>query len=172
MRGRLVDLVTGRNGRQRVTVELDSDFRNSFDALASDDVDFSVKRWREKRSLDANGYLWWLVTEIGNRLRMSKDDVYLDMLKRYGQGGAVSVEERFAGHFRRSYKYHEELGRSELHGKTFVHFRFWVGSSEYDTEEMSILLDGVIQEARELGIDTDTPAQRARLQYYEKEIAI
>lgn len=170
MRGRLVDLVRGRNGKQRVTVELDGEFGTTFDALAQADVDVAIKKWRDRRSLDANAYLWELITQIGNVLRQSKEDVYLDMLKRYGQGGAVSVQERFSEAFERSYKYHEVLGRSELNGRTFVHYRFWVGSSEYDSQEMSILIDGVVSEARELGIDTDTPAQRLKFEYYAKEI--
>jgi hypothetical protein len=81
------------------------------------------------------------------------------MLKAYGQGGAASVEEKYAEDFKRSYKYHEMIGESQLNGKTFVNFRFWVGSSEYDTHEMSILIDGVVREAKNLEIETMTPEE-------------
>lgn len=47
--------------------------------------DLTVKRHREKRSLDANAYCWLLINEIANVLRVDKDSVYLSMLKRYGQ---------------------------------------------------------------------------------------
>ena len=40
-----------------------------------------------------------------------------------------------------------------LKGKTFKHYRVWVGSSEYNREEFSVLLDGVVQEAKNLGIE-------------------
>ena len=43
---------------------------------------------------------------------------------------------------------------------TYVHM--WVGSSKYDSKEMATFIDGIIQEARDLGIDTDTPEQLAR----------
>lgn len=142
------------NGKQRLTLELDADFRQEYDKLHDKELEITVKKWREKRSLDANAYLWVLIGKIADALRESKEDIYFDSLKCYGQGGAVSVEERFADDFRRSYKYHEELGKSDLNGKTFVHFRFWVGSSEYNTEEMSILIDGVVREAKNLGIET------------------
>ena len=33
------------------------------------------------------------------------------------------------------------------------HYRFWVGSSEYNKAEFAILLDGVVQEAKNLGIE-------------------
>ena len=147
------------NGKQRLTLELDADFRQEYDKLHDKELEISVKKWREKRSLGSNAYLWTLIGKIADALRESKEDIYFDSLKCYGQGGAVSVEERFADDFRRSYKYHEELGKSDLNGKTFVHFRFWVGSSEYNTEEMSILIDGVVKEAKNLGIETMPPEE-------------
>ena len=125
--------------------------------------DYEIAKAKQKRSLNANSYAWQLMTKIGDALRISKEDIYLDMLKSYGQGGAISVEERFVDNFKRTYKYHESLGKSQLKGKTFEHFRFWVGSSEYNTYEMSILIDGIVQEAKQLGIETLTPIELARL---------
>ena len=125
--------------------------------------DYEITKAKQKRSLNANSYCWVLIGKIGDVLRMSKEEVYFDMLKAYGQGGAISVEERFCDNFKRTYKYHESLGKSQLKGKTFEHFRFWVGSSEYDTKEMSILIDGIVQEAKQLDIETLTPMELARL---------
>lgn len=125
--------------------------------------DYEICKAKQKRSLNANNYAWQLITQIGNALRMSKEEIYFDMLKRYGQGGAISVEERFAENFKRTYKYHESLGKSDLKGKTFEHFRFWVGSSEYNTQEMSILIDGIVQEAKQMDIETLTPMELERL---------
>ena len=154
MKGRIADFQILLNRKQRLTLELDADFRNRYDKLKDKDVEVEVKQYSEGRTLKANAYLWVLVTAIGNALRISKEEVYLQMLKDYGQGGAVSVLEKFEDKFRKSYKYHEYLGESELNGKTFKHYRFWVGSSEYDRNEFGILLDGVIQEAKTLGIET------------------
>ena len=125
--------------------------------------EYEITIAKKKRSLNANAYAWQLMTQIGNALRIDKEEVYLDMLKHYGQGGSISVQEKFAEKFKRTYKYHESLGKSELKGKMFEHFRFWVGSSEYNTEEMSILIDGIVQEARQLNIETLTPIELARL---------
>lgn len=154
VKARIVDFSLSFNRRQRLTLELEGDFRGQYDKLKDKDLDITIKKYSERRTVTANAYLWVLITKIGNALRISKEDVYFDMLKAYGQGGAVSVEERFADDFCRTYKYSEKLGETVLNGKTFVHFRFWVGSSEYDREEFSILLDGVVQEAKQLGIET------------------
>lgn len=119
-KGRLIDACKTFDRKLRVTFEIDGEIPLD----KEHELEISVKRWREKRSLDANAYLWVLVGKIADALRESKEEIYFDSLKCYGQGGAVSVEERFAEDFKRSYKYHEELGRSDLNGKTFVHFRF------------------------------------------------
>ena len=149
-----MDFSLSLDRHQRVTFELEGDFRGQYDKLHDQAVEISVRKWTQKRSLDANAYLWVLITKIANALRESKEDIYFDALKAYGQGGAVSVEQRYVEDFKRTYKYHEKLGESVLNGKTFEHFRFWVGSSEYNTEEMSILIDGVVKEAKNLGIET------------------
>lgn len=125
--------------------------------------DAELKKHYEKRSLNANAYAWQLITQIGNALRMDKEAVYLDMLKRYGQGGSVSVRERFSDSFKRSYKYNESLGKSELNGQMWEHFRFWIGSSNYNTQEMSILIDGIVEEAKNLDIETLTPDELERM---------
>jgi len=139
-----------------LVLDIDGDFREQYDKLKDADVEISVERYSESRTRKANAYLWAVITKIGNLLRESKEDIYMDMLQAYGQGGAVSVEERFEEKFKRTYKYHEYLGESTLNGKVFKHYRFWVGSSEYNREEFSILLDGVLQEAKNLGIETKT----------------
>lgn len=64
MKGRLIDFSTGYNRKQRVTIELDSDFREGFDALREVDVEVSIKKWRAKRSKDANAYFHLLLNQI------------------------------------------------------------------------------------------------------------
>ena len=38
MKGRLIDLALGLNGKQRITLEVDADFREKYDALKSSDI--------------------------------------------------------------------------------------------------------------------------------------
>lgn len=114
--------------------------------------DVKINKHREKRSLNANAYLWKLVTEIGNILNKSKEEVYLQMLIDYGQSEMISIlsEINVKGYF----KYYKLAGTSILNGKEFNHYKIYKGSSEYNTKEMSILLEGVVQEAKNLGIKT------------------
>ena len=116
-----------------------------------------IERIKEKRSLNANSYCWVLIGQIADILRASKEEVYFNMLKNYGQSTVVSVlsEINVTGFF----KYYEEFGRGEVKGKDFTHYKVYKGSSEFDTREMAVLIDGVISEAQELGIDTRTPEE-------------
>ena len=116
---------------------------------------FEVKQHREKRSLNANAYAWTLIGKIADVVRSSKDEIYLQMLKRYGQSSIVSVvsEVDVSGYF----KYYEEFGQSSLNGKDFTHYKIFKGSSEYDSKEMSIVIDGIVSEAQELEIETVPP---------------
>lgn len=123
--------------------------------------DVKIDKHREKRSLNANAYLWKLVIEIGNVLNKSKEEVYLQMLIDYGQSEMVSIlsEIDVKGYF----KYYKLAGTSILNDKEFNHYKIYKGSSEYDTKEMSILLNGVVQEAKNLGIKTKDDIELERL---------
>ena len=118
---------------------------------------FEIKEHKEKRSLNANAYAWHLIGEIANALRKSKNEVYLQMLQDYGQQEVISMlsEINIKGFF----KYWKKIGTSVLNGKEFTHYKIYKGTSEYDTKEMSIFIDGVVQEAEQLNIPTKTPEQ-------------
>lgn len=131
------------------------------DALFGKELSVNVDEYKEKRSRNANNYAWKLITGMGNKLRMSKEDVYLMMLKRYGQSEMVSVLASVP--FGKFVKYFEEVGESELNSKLFKHYRVYQGSSEFDTKQMSIFIDGIVSEAKDLGIPTETPEQIARM---------
>lgn len=122
-----------------------------------------IDHHKQKRSLNANNYLWLLCTKIADKLRASKDEIYFQMLKRYGQSSVVSVLDEAVPMFMKSVEYAEEFGKGEVNGKAFTHIKVFVGSSNYDTRQMSILIDGVVSEAEGLGIPTMTPAEIQRL---------
>ena len=55
------------------------------------DKQFEIKEKRKKRSLSQNSYAWQLITEIGNLIGKSKEEVYFEMLKAYGQVSEISM---------------------------------------------------------------------------------
>lgn len=122
---------------------------------------YEIERKRKKRSLDANALCWKLCTEIANVLRADKDSIYIDMLKKYGQSDIISVLSGVdvKGYF----KYYDVFGKGYVKDKEFTHYKVYKGSSEYDTREMSILLDGIISEAKALDIEVISEREKSLL---------
>ena len=122
---------------------------------------FEIKEKKKKRSLSQNAYAWELITQIGNILRKSKEEVYLEMLRDYGQNEIVSILSSInpEGYF----KYYDEIGTGVVNDKEFTHYKIFKGSSEFDSKEMTIFIDGIINECKELGIETMTPEQISAL---------
>lgn len=115
---------------------------------------FEIKEYKEKRSLSQNAYAWKLINEIGNKIGKSKEEVYVEMLKDYGQHEVISMLSTIEpkGYF----KYYEVIGTGIVNDKEFTHYKIFKGSSEFNTLEMKIFIDGIIQEATQLGIPTIT----------------
>ena len=124
---------------------------------------------KRKRSLNSNAYAWVLMTEIANVLRSDKDEIYVEMLKRYGQiaedkdGNKIVFSVRSDIDATSFYKYLERIGTGTVNGTEFTHYRALKGSSEFDTHEMSIFIDGIVSEAKNLGIETLPPDEVARM---------
>lgn len=154
-----------KTGKAILTLELNErnnamkmyDKLNGVEKLAID-----IDKYREKRSLEANAYAWQIISKIADIVGASKDEVYLEMLKRYGQTFVCKIPNNHVDRFKRSEKYWEEHESLEAEEKA-QYFRVWVGSSKYDTAEMSTFINGIVSEAEELDIDVRTPDQIAEM---------
>lgn len=172
MNGVFKDLGLTFTGDNVLTITTKVDCRPLWEELGGQGVVFTVKKLRKRRSLNANNYAWALMEKLAEVLRTDKESVYLDMLRKYGAGETYQDdagneckvmfslrEDVPPGMVARHY---EAIGDGYVDGKRFIHYRALKGSSEYNTREMSVFLDGVVAECRELGIQTDTPEQIAR----------
>ena len=126
---------------------------------------YEIKEKKSKRSLTANAYYWSLLNQLASVMRTSSEEVHIMMLRRYGVCEVVSVRSyiNIKGYF----KYFDIIGKSELDGKEFTHYRIYKGSSEMDSKEFSILLDGLISECEEVRIPVLTPDEVAKLRFIE-----
>jgi hypothetical protein len=90
-------------------------------------------------------------------LNTSKDELYLKALKGYGRYTYVVVKNEAVEMFKQLYKLTEEVGQTKNGEGTQLLCYF--GSSLYDSKEMATLINGVVSEAKEIGIETMTPAE-------------
>jgi hypothetical protein len=116
-----------------------------------------VKQYRQKRSLDANAYMWVLLSKMAAALNTTKDDLYIEMLDRYGVFTHVIVKPEVVERVKAEWRTVRELGEVTVNGKTGVQLQCYFGSSTYDTKEMSVLIDGIVSECKEIGIETLPP---------------
>lgn len=124
-------------------------------------LQLEIKPVRKHRSLNANAALWQLLGEMAAKLKTSKDELYLEMLSRYGVFTHVVVKPNVVDRVKAEWRTVRELGEVTINGKTGVQLQCYFGSSTYDTKEFTRLLDGVISEAKELGITLISDADRA-----------
>lgn len=114
-------------------------------------------QYREKRSLDANAYMWVLLQKMAEVLKTTKDELYLEVLDRHGQFTHIIVKPRIVDRVKAEWRNVRELGEVTVNGQTGIQLQCYFGSSTYDTKEMSVLIDGVVSECKELGIETLPP---------------
>lgn len=127
-------------------------------------LDIKAVKHREKRSLDANAYLWVLLQKIAEAIKSDKWSVYLEMLKRYSRAFThIIVKPHAVDAVKELYRTTVDLGDVNVNGQTGRQLQVYYGSSTFNTKEMAVLLDGVISECRELNIETLPPDEIERL---------
>lgn len=167
--GRLADAsVDFETGVPKITLAVNekSELLHGYDSLKGiEKLAIEIKPYKARRSLDQNSYAWVLIGKMADKLRTSKDEVYLLMLKRYGQGGVIKVQPHNEEAILAALKYYEP--HEKLYTENDKYYRVWAGSSGYNTEEMTVFLDGIISDAKGMGIETMTPDELAELRSLE-----
>ena len=143
------------------------------------DKQYEVKPYKKARSNRQNAYYWTLLTQVAGALRMSKIECHNRMLRDYGQPCIIDGEVIYAmlpdtedterGTLR-SETYHLRPTSQTRSGAEHDYRAYMLlrGSHEYNTQEMTVLLDGLVQEAKQLGIETATPDELARMREYDR----
>ena len=164
--GKLTGVMRSFDGNSIViTLEVDPTAAGQIENLsAQDKLSIKVVKYRKKRSLDANAYAWVLMTKIADAVSSSKEEIYEEMLQKYG-----SVYEDEDGYITMTVKKSVDMTKIGGHWKyikdngKFASYLMIKGSSEYDTEEMSHFIDRIVEESKDLGIETATPDELERM---------
>ena len=163
--GRITGISTNLDG----TIKLELNISNNKDILVDgyyklkdkDNLSISIKEHRERRSLDANAYCWVLLQKLAEVLNTDKDSLYEEMICKYGVFTHLIVKPNAVDRVKEEWRSVRELGEVTVNGKTGIQLQCYFGSSTYDTKEMSVLIDGIVRECQELGIETLTPDEIA-----------
>lgn len=154
-----------KSGKIIISFELNEEPTEAINSIGMcEKLSITAKKFRQKRSLDANAYCWVLITKIADVVNSSKEEVYEDMLQKYGyiyqdEDGYITVTvkadvdmSKITGHW----KFYKGNGK-------FNSYLMIKGSSEYDSAEMAKFIDRIVDEAKGLGIETLTPSELERM---------
>lgn len=140
---------------------------NEIDMLKDSTLSIKAVKYRKKRSLDANAYLWVICTKLAEVHHTSKDEIYEQMLQKYG----VLYQDEENNYIVVTLKSDIDTSKIEGHWKyykssedgKFKSYLMIKGTSLYNTSEMARFIDLVVQEAKEEGIETLPPDELERM---------
>jgi len=150
-KGQLTDVSRSFDGKIRLTFDFEDFPKTAIDSLQGD-LRINIKQWKESRSKNANALLWLCIGEIAKRLRADKWEVYLKLLRRYGQYTYLCTKPAAVPMVKKQWRECEEIGEININGEPATQLLCYFGSHTYDTEEFAYLLDGTMNEMKELGI--------------------
>ena len=166
-RATVKDLTFNRYGNSVLTIESKTDLRGLYDEFADKEIDVDIKKHREKRSKDANAYAWTLMSELSNRLNIDKITLYREFVRNVGGNyQVVCVQNEAVNDLCRGWEHNgigwlTDTAESKIKGCTNVLLYF--GTSAFDIKQMSRLIDLIVTECKENGIETLTPAELQKL---------
>lgn len=123
--------------------------------------DYEIVKAKKRRSLDANAYAWVLIDKIAAAVNLSKTEVYRDCIRDIGGNSEIicvkaeAADDLCRGWQRNGLGWQAEQFPSTIEG--YINVILYYGSSFYDSRQMGILIDRLIEDAKALGIETLPP---------------
>lgn len=153
--------------KSKISLLLDTKELVSIEQLKKENkLNIELKKWYKKRSLDANAYCWVLCDQIAKELSkdgviVTKEQVYKDSISQVGTFQPMIVEEKAFEDFKRIWEKQglgylvKEVSRKDKCVKVFCYY----GSSSYNTKEMSLLIENIVELAKSLNLETKSKAE-------------
>lgn len=148
--------------KPKISILLDSKEITSLEELNGLKLDVELKKWTQKRTLDCNAYMWVLIQKIAEKIStpkavITKEEIYRDAIKEIGAYTIVPVKDEAVSEWIRIWQSNGigwlcDTQPSKLEG--FTNIMCYHGSSRYNQAEMNRLVDLIIQNCRNLNIET------------------
>ena len=160
LKGKVSTISKSLEDKPLITFEIDGDMPN----LTDDIYEIALTKHRQKRSLDANAYCWVLIGKMAEKLGKPKSEIYREYIKEIGAFETVcakeaAVERLCAVWSAKGLGWVYDIVPSKIDGCKVI--LLYYGSSTYNSQEMSKLIDLIVQDCKQLGIETATPQELA-----------
>lgn len=155
-----------------ITLKVNTNEESVKELREHDLLDIKIEKHREKRSRNANSYMWELIGQISGRIGIPPTEIYKQCLKDAGQCTYIAVSDEAVDFSLRALTDTKSTGTGNFaevqfgghdKEKKMTTLVVYIGSSHYNTAEMSKLIDYVVEIAKEYGIDTLTPDEIERM---------
>ncbi len=167
----LINIVKDYNGDYQATFRIPKECISELATFKDKVISLAIKIFRKDKSLTANGYLWLLCGRLAETLNTTKWEVYKHELKKWSSEFTYMVVEPKTAEYLKAnedeegadFRVVEILNEGELNGKKAVQVLAYLGSHTFDSKQMSVLIDGVVQDCKELNITTKSDEEIERL---------
>ena len=129
--------------------------------------DIEIKKHTEKRSLDANAYAWVLIGKLAKKLNIASKEIYREYIKDTGNYEILPIKTVAVERWKEIWSAKgigwvcDELGASKFADYTNV--RCYYGSSVYTSKEMAKMVEMIVRDCKEQGIETMSKAEIDRM---------
>lgn len=168
MRGKIKDFSIKYGSKvQCLLLEISDDFRNQYEELKDCELEITIKKYSPKRSKDINAKMWVLIGKLAEKLNISNVEVYREYVKDYGVFNILPVPNEDVDLYIKAWGVRglgwiaESMRESKIKGYTNI--VCYYGTSMYTREQFVKILNQVIEDCHEQGIDTDDPREIERL---------
>ena len=120
-------------------------------------VKVKIEKYREKRSDEANRMFWACISKMADALHLDNWEMYLRELKKYGTYTPLIIKKEALEDLKKMWRTVEIVGErvdSASHEEYYEVLCFY-GTSQYNSKEFARLLSGVLEDMRDLGLDTE-----------------
>lgn len=153
--------------KPKITLELTrQDNLGDYSSLKDEELlDIKISKPTKRRSKQANAYCWELLTKIAELIGSTKEDIYREYIRQKGIYREITINNSAVSTFTHLWQERglgwicETLDKDEKETTIYAYY----GSSSYNTKQMSDFIDYIVQEAKGLGIPTETPDEIAKM---------
>lgn len=156
-----------KTGQAVITLTADSSILKQIEKLVGKVLNCTLKTFHRQRSLDANAYCWVLLDKLSVSLNLPKEELYKGYIKQMGGNNTVvcvqneALDKLCEKWSENGVGWQYDTLDSKIEGCTNV--ILYYGSSSYDTEQMSRLIDLIVEDCKACDIETKTPDEIAQM---------
>lgn len=155
------------SSKYNLTIETEKVHMGEYEALKDKEISVTIKQYRKKRSLDCNAYAWVLLDKLSKVMKLPVTEIYKMEIMEIGVSEIIPIKDDKINKFIEAWNKNglgwicESLGKSKLDG--YTNLKVYYGSSTYDSKEMSLLINSIVEDCKLQEIETATPQELERM---------